>query len=154
MELVLKRKWKKDTYTIGQLFIDGKYFCDTVEDTDRGLDSGMTTKEIESLKVNGATAIPYGRYEITLKVQSPKYKDRKQYKPCNGYLPRLKNVKGYSGVLIHIGNYPKDTEGCLLVGKNKVKGGVVNSAEWFWKLYDIIKTASENGETIGITIEP
>ena len=114
----------------------------------------MTTKEIKEKKIYGDTAIPYGRYEITMKVQSQKYKDRKQYQFCKGYLPRLKNVKGYDGVLIHIGNFPKDTYGCILVGKNQVKGGVTNSTVWFEKLYPILKDASDRGEKIWITIEP
>lgn len=154
MELTLHRKWKKDGYSIGILYVDGVRFCDTLEDTDRGLDQSMTTKEIEEKKVYGETAIPYGRYEITMKVQSPKYKAYKQYQKCKGYLPRLKNVKGYSGVLIHIGNWPKDSAGCILVGKNEVKGAVVNSTYWFWKLYDILKAASDKGEKIWITIKP
>lgn len=154
MELRLHRKWRKDGYSIGLLYIDGFYFCDTCEDTDRGLSSDMTTKEIEERKKAGITAIPYGRYQITLKVQSPKYKDKKAYESIKGYLPRLKNVKGYSGVLIHIGNFPQDTDGCILVGKNAVKGGVVNSTTWFWRLYDMMKTAADNGEEIWITIEP
>lgn len=154
MELRLHRKWRKDGYSIGRLFVNDEFFCNTVEDTDRGLTSEMTTKEIESKKVFGQTAIPYGRYEITLKVQSGTFKDKKAYQSIKGYLPRLKNVKGYSGVLIHIGNFPKDTNGCILVGENKVKGGVCNSTVWFWKLYEILKAASENGEKIWITVEP
>ena len=154
MELTLHRKWRKNGYSIGILYVDGVRFCDTLEDTDRGLDQSMTTKEIEEKKVYGETAIPYGRYEITMKVQSPKYKASKQYQKCKGYLPRLKNVKGYSGVLIHIGNYPKDSAGCILVGMNEVKGAVVNSTLWFWKLYDLLKAASDKGEKIWITIKP
>lgn len=154
MELTLHRKWKKDDYSIGLLYVDGVFLCNTLEDTDRGIDQSMTTKEIEEKKVYGETAIPYGRYEITMKVQSPKYKTYKQYQKCKGYLPRLKNVKGYSGVLIHIGNWPKDTCGCILVGKNEVKGAVVNSTTYFWKLYDLLKAASDRGEKIWITIKP
>lgn len=154
MELRLHRKWRKDGYSIGRLFVNNEYFCNTCEDTDRGLSSDMTTKEIEERKKKGITAIPYGRYEITLKMQSAKYKDKKAYQSIKGYLPRLKNVKGYSGILIHIGNFPKDTDGCILVGENKVKGGVCNSTIWFWKLYDLLKAAADNGEKIWITIEP
>lgn len=154
MELTLHRKWKKNGYSIGLLYVNGVYLCDTLEDTDRGLDQSMTTKEIQERKVYCETAIPYGRYEITMKVQSPKYKTYKQYQKCKGYLPRLKYVKGYEGVLMHIGNYPKDSCGCILVGKNEVKGAVVNSTLWFWKLYDLLKEASDRGEKIYITIHP
>ena len=152
MELTLHRKWKKKGYSIGLLYIDGVYLCDTLEDEDRGLTQEMTTKEIQEKKVYCETAIPQGRYEITMKVQSPKYKDKKAYQKCKGYLPRLKYVKGFDGILIHIGNYAKDSCGCILVGKNQVKGAVVNSTEWFWKLYDKLMSAMLKGEKIYITI--
>ena len=153
LELILERKWKKSDYTIGRLFVDGEIFSNTLEDTDRGLTSEMTSEQIRKIKIKAKTAIPTGRYKITLDVQSPKYKDRKQYAFCKGYLPRLQAVKGYSGVCIHIGNFAKDTEGCILVGENKVKGAVVNSTVWFKKLYDILKKADEAGREIWITIK-
>ena len=109
---------------------------------------------IKQEKVYGETAIPYGRYKINMKTQSPKYANSKQYEKCNGFLPRLEKVTGFSGVLIHIGNFPKDTLGCILVGENKVKGGVVNSTLWFWKLYDILKKADDEGKDIYISIQP
>lgn len=154
MELTLIRKWKRETYTIGQLFIDGDYFCDTVEDKDRNLYQGMSLEWLKKAKVYGETAIPYGRYRVTLSVQSPKYKGKKQYEKCDAYIPRLLNVPAYDGVLIHIGNWAKDSLGCILVGENKVKGGVANSTTWFWKLYDILKAADEKGEPIYISIQP
>lgn len=154
MELTLVRKYKKKGYTIGELLINGKFFCSTAEDQDRNLYQGMSLDWIAREKVYGETAIPYGRYRITLKVQSPKYKNRKQYAFCKGYLPRLLNVPGFDGILIHIGNYPKDTYGCILPGLNKVKGGVVESTVWFKKLYEVLKKADERGEEIWITIQP
>lgn len=153
VELYLDRKWKKSLYTIGRLFINGEFFCSTLEDTDRGLSDKMTAAEIRKIKIAGKTAIPAGRYKITLSVQSPRFSKKKQYAFCNGYLPRLQAVKGYSGVLIHIGNFPEDTEGCILVGENKVKGGVCNSTVWFKKLYEILKKADDEGKEIWITIE-
>ena len=152
MELTLERKWRKDGYSIGRLYVNGKYFCNTIEDRDRELYQGMAVETILDKKVYCETAIPYGRYRITLKVQSPKYSMKKQYKRCNGYLPRLLNVPGYEGVLIHIGNYAKDSCGCILVGENTKKGAVLNSTTWFWKLYDIMKQADKKGEEIWITI--
>ncbi len=153
LELTLHRKWKKDKYSIGNLYVDGKFFCNTLEDKDRNLFQGMSENDIMKRKVYGETAIPYGRYRITLKVQSPKYSKKKQYEKCNGYLPRLLNVPCWEGVLLHIGNYPADTAGCILVGKNEVKGAVVNSTTYFWKLYDILKKADEEGKEIWITIQ-
>ena len=68
MKLKLVRKYKLDTYTIGKLYIDGIYFCDTLEDKDRGLTSDMSLSEIQSIKIKGNTCIPYGQYQVTLKV--------------------------------------------------------------------------------------
>lgn len=153
MELTVWRKWKKDTYTIGQLYINGQYFCDTLEDKDRNLYQGMGVEEISRQKVYGETAIPAGRYRVSMKRKSPKYSQKKQYEKCGGYLPYLLNVPAFSGVLIHIGNYPKDSCGCILVGKNEVKGAVVNSTLWFWKLYDLLKEADNRGEQIWLTIQ-
>lgn len=103
-------------------------------------------------KVYAATAIPYGTYDITLKVQSPKYKDRAQYKFCDGYLPRLLNVPEFDGILIHIGNTAEDSAGCILVGENKEVGKVLNSTATFRRVYDMLKTASDRGEPIQIEI--
>ena len=153
LELTLHRKWKKDKYSIGNLYIDGKFFCNTLEDKDRNLFQGMSEKDIMKRKVYGETAIPYGRYRITLKVKSPRFALKKQYEKCDGHLPRLLNVPCWEGVLMHIGNYPNDTAGCILVGKNEVKGAVVNSTTYFWKLYEILKKADEEGKEIWITIQ-
>lgn len=142
MELYLKRIARKAKYTIGHLYIDGKYFCDTIEDTDRGLKQTDAYASNKRKKVQGETAIPTGRYQVTLSVQSPRFKSKPAYQFCNGYLPRLINVPCFDGVLIHIGNYPKDTEGCILVGRNTVKGAVMESTETFKKLYSKLKSAS------------
>lgn len=154
MEITLYRTWKKDGYTIGRLFVNGKFLCNTLEDKDRNLYQGMSEEEIRRIKVYSETAIPYGRYRITLHRQSPKYAKKKAFQSINGYMPHLLNVPGFSGILIHPGNWPTDSAGCILPGENKVKGGVVNSTMWFWKLYDKMKAADENGEEIWITIQP
>lgn len=153
MELKLKRIACKPLYSIGQLYIDGQYFCDTIEDRDRGLLDGMTEQEIRSIKVPYETAIPTGTYNITMNVQSPKFKSRATYAFCNGYLPRLLNVKGFDGILIHIGNTQNSSAGCILVGQNKVVGQVINSTETFKKLYAVLDAANKRGEKISITIE-
>ena len=154
MEITLIRKYKLKDYTIGKLYIDGVYFCDTIEDADRGLYCGMGLDWIKEKKIYGETAIPYGRYKVTLKFQSPKYANKKQYEKCKGYIPRLLDVPGFDGILIHIGNFAKDSYGCILLGENKVKGAVVNSTIWFWKFYDIVKQADDEGKDIYITIQP
>ena len=135
LNIRIDRIAKKSTYTIGKLYLNGVYFCDTLEDTDRGLYQGMPLQKIKDLKIKGATAIPKGKYKVTMNVVSPRFSKRATYQFCQGKLPRLLNVDGYEGVLIHIGNTAKDTEGCILVGQNKVVGQVINSTVTFQKLY-------------------
>ena len=153
MELKLKRIFKGDKYTIGNLFINDKKFCDTLEDTDRGLDASMSVSKIIALKKFGITAIPKGTYEVVMNVVSAKFSKYKQYTFCGGRVPRLLNVPGYDGVLMHIGNKPEDTDGCSLVGKNTVKGMITSSTETFMSFYKILEDASKKNEKIHITIE-
>ena len=153
LNITVDRRFPRDGYTIGNMYLDGKYFCDTCEDTDRGLKQTDSLATIKSKKVMHETAIPKGRYRVTLKVQSPKYSQRSQYNFCKGYLPRLLEVPGYDGVLIHIGNSKKDTSGCILVGKNKMKGMVLNSTETFKALYARLKEADAKGKEIWITVK-
>ena len=134
------------------MYIDGVFFCDTLEDVDRGLKQNTSLDEIKRVKVQHKTAIPRGEYEVTLKVKSPRFSQKEQYKFCEGYLPRLKNVPGFDGILIHIGNKPEHSSGCILVGENKVKGQVNNSTTIFKKLYEKLKKASDNNEKITIEI--
>lgn len=153
MELIVDRKWKKQSYTISNLWIDNKIFCQVLEDADRGLDDSMSLNKIQELKKPSITAIPKGTYEVTLDVYSPKFGSKAFYKEvCNGKVPRLLNVKGFEGILIHAGNTDKDTSGCLLVGVNKVKGQVLNSQDTFRKLYKLLKESNDKGEKITIKI--
>lgn len=152
MKLTLERIYKGTEYTIGRLAIDGKYFCDTIEDRDRGLSEEMTEEEIRERKVYAKTAIPTGTYIVTIDQVSPRYATKTTYKSIKGKLPRLQNVKGYDGILIHIGNSASDTAGCIIVGQNKVKGKVINSTTTFFKLYPILQRAKVRGEIITIEI--
>ena len=153
MELELRRIARRDTYTIGRLSIDGVYFCDTCEDRDRGLRQELPVSVNQARKVRGQTAIPTGRYRVTLGVKSPKYSKKKQYAACNGYVPRLINVPAFDGILIHIGNTAADSEGCILVGRNKKVGMVLESTNTFWQLYDRLQQADGRGEQIYITVK-
>lgn len=153
MELIVDRKWKKQSYTISNLIINNKIFCQVLEDADRGLDNSMSLSKILELKKPSITAIPRGTYEITLDVYSPKFGNRPFYKQvCNGKVPRLLNVKGFEGILIHAGNTDRDSAGCLLVGLNKVRGQVINSRETFKELYKLLKDKHDKGEKITIKI--
>ena len=153
MNITIKRIFKGDKYTIGKLYVNGIYECDTLEDTDRGLTEDSPLSEIQSKKVYGETAIPTGTYKIEMNTVSPKFKDRSWAKFCGGKLPRLIDVPGYSGVLIKVGNKPADTLGCLLVGDNKIKGQVINSTSTFQELYSLMLKAKVAGEEITVTIE-
>lgn len=153
MKLLLRRIFKGPQYTIGKLYVNGVYECDTLEDTDRGLHETQSLLEIQSKKVYGQTAIPYGTYKIDMNTVSPKFKDRSWAKFCGGKLPRLIDVKGYEGVLIHVGNKAEDTLGCILVGENKVKGQVINSTASFNKLMKLLLQANIDGEDIELTVE-
>ena len=147
MELKLRRIARKADYTIGRLYVNGSYFCDTVEDRDRFF--------FGEGKVMHKTAIPAGRYEVTQDVVSPKYKDRKPYKEvCGGCVPRLLRVPQFEGILIHIGNTADDSSGCILVGRNKVVGKVVEStATWRELMVKHLRPAKARKEKVFITVE-
>lgn len=143
MEIKVKRITPIDyPYTIGKMYIDGEYFCDTLEDRVRDLNKNGKFDNGE-VKVAGETAIPYGRYQVVV-TMSPKFKRE---------LPRLLNVPNFEGILIHRGNTDKDSAGCLLLGENKVKGKVINSTPYEQKLVSILKGVQNKGEEIWITIE-
>lgn len=154
MILKVERRWKKSAYTIGRLYVNGDYFCNTLEDTDRGLQKFDSITSIGLRKVYGETAIPAGSYTVRMDIVSPKYAAVEWYKThCDGgRMPRLLNVPGFEGILIHPGNSALDTYGCLLVGKNTKAGRLTSSRETFAALYRIMKAASDRGETINIEI--
>lgn len=122
MKLKLKRLYKKDNYTIGKLYINDKYFCDTLEDTVRKLN---TIND----KIKHKTAISEGIYKVVV-TMSPKFKR---------LLPLLLNVPFFTGIRIHKGNNENDTSGCILVGENKIKGKVINSTYYEKKLVELMQ---------------
>jgi len=141
MNITLKREIFNPTNTISSLYIGDTFFCNVLEDVDRGLYFTQPLEEIEKLKVYGKTAIPKGVYEIVI-TYSNKFQQ---------YLPLLLNVPGYAGIRIHSGNTELDTLGCLLPG---VSTGtkVINSRSTFTKLFKILKEASKK-ERIFIFVE-
>lgn len=153
MELIDRRRYPGAEYTIGDLLLNGKKFCDVLEDPDRGLTSDMTNAEIAKVKVYGKTAIPKGSYKIEMGVISPKFRSRQWAVRWGGRIPRILNVPGFVSVLIHVGNRPEDTDGCLLVGRNTVKGQVNESAPTFDKLMELMVEAWYRGEEITLTVE-
>jgi hypothetical protein len=140
MELILHRRFLGEEYTIGSLYIDGEYFSDALEDKDRGLNQSMSVEEIRRIKVMHETAIPAGVYKVIVNLSPAKKR----------MLPRLLDVPGFSGILIHRGNTKRDSSGCILVGENKVKGKVINSTQYEKRLVEILTQAQEE-ITISIT---
>lgn len=156
MKITVRRIAKREKYTIGKLYINGVYFCDTIEDKDRGLKQSMSVAEIVRRKVYGETAIPSGTYRIDMSSPSPKYQQKARtdayYKPFCDHMPRFQDIKGYSGVLIHPGTDESSTLGCLIVGENKVVGKVINSRTVFKRLFNELFAAYTRGEEILLTI--
>jgi hypothetical protein len=109
MNLTLKRRFFKETYTIGSLSIDGVYFCDTLEDRYRAMP--------EEKKIYGQTAIPPGTYRVIMS-----YSNR-----FKRIMPELLNVPFFEGIRIHSGNTDADTAGCILVGRNTAIGVLTDS---------------------------
>ena len=155
MNLYIKRI-TNNPYCIGHLYINDKYFCDTLEPPYFGTTQNTPIQEIKNTK-KGNTAIPIGTYDISLDYQSPKFKNRSWAKFCDGYLPTIMNVPAFNRILIHVGNiasqYGKsDTMGCILVGMNLERGKVLKSQETFKKLYKVLSEAKLKGENIQIII--
>lgn len=123
MRLTLKRIAKKKDYTIGRLYINGDYFCDTIEDTVR-ITSADSLSEMRRKKIQNKTAIPDGSYEVII-TMSARFKK---------LLPLLLNVPAFEGARIHSGNTADDTEGCIIVGKNDKVGWVSDSRNTMTKL--------------------
>lgn len=119
----LRRTEYKDKYTMGELSLNGIYFCDTIEDKYRDL-------SVED-KVYCETAIPFGSYKVVI-TMSPKFKR---------LMPRLLNVPHFEGILIHSGNTEKSSCGCIIVGKKSGKM-VINSKDTFNKLFERLKEYS------------
>lgn len=157
MEILVYRKWPKAGYCIGRFYIDGIMYANSLEDEDRGLSDAMDERTIRNKKIYGKTAIPKGRYRIDMETVSPKFSKYDFYMDvCDGKLPRLKNVKGFDGILIHVADGPRGAdllEGCIGIGLNKVKGQLCYGKETFKKVYDEMKKAHDRGESIYITIE-
>lgn len=151
MEILLKRTIFSDKVTVGDLSIDGVPECHILEDTDRGLTQEMPLSEIVKKKIHSVTCIPYGRYEITI-TKSERFS---KLRGKDVFLPLLNDVPGFSGIRIHTGNKPEDTEGCLLTGttvapNNTITAGTSTIA--FNNLFNKIQKALSLGQKVFITI--
>ena len=152
MELILERIAKRKNYTIGKLYIqrqvddeylagtENQYFCDTLEPTWRDYANG-------AYKVKGRSAIPEGRYAVVIS-WSPKFK---MWLPILLGGPEFN--KQWQGIRIHMGNTVKDTQGCILVGRNQRVGEVLESRKWLYELKQKIIEAKGRGEPVWLTIK-
>lgn len=156
MKLKVERIKNGPTYTIGKMYVDSKYFCDTLEDLDRGLLDSMNVEEVKSKKIYGETGIPKGTYKVTLDVISPKFSQYPFYmEVCKGKLPRLLDVKGYEGILIHVADGPKKDKllyGCIGIGERQADDSLANGKKVFKTFYSLLESAKKHSEDITIEI--
>ena len=133
--------------------IGGVILCNTLEDADRGLTSAMTSSEIARKKVYGKTAIPTGRYRVLWTVSNT-FRRRGWAVQYSGNVPLIDGVKGFSGIRMHPGNTASDTLGCILVGRNTIKGRVTQSVDTYRMLLDkYLVPAFKRGESVWLTIK-
>jgi len=121
MNLQLIRKYKKDDYTIGSLYIDGKFFCNTLEDA------------VREIKIQDKTAIPEGHYQVILN-----FSNRFQR-----LMPLILDVPDFEGIRIHSGSTQFDTSGCILVGRNTIRGQLTDSKLTFDLLFAVLSGTKE-----------
>lgn len=133
MNLLLTRVFFFDDRTVGRLFIDDIYFCDTLEDKNRDIDHNGIFNNNEQ-KVYGETCIPFGKYKVEV-TYSPKFKRK---------LPILLDVPNFEGIRIHRGNDIKDTLGCILVGDINKHNKLINSTITEKALVDILNNTKED----------
>lgn len=143
IELELNRIYFSPIYTIGKLFVEGKLWCDTIEDVSRDLNKDGDLLDEGEAKVMHKTCIPFNRYEVIVNM-SGRFKRM---------LPRLLNVPHFDGILIHNGKNETSSSGCIILGENKVKGQVTNSTFWMNKLTDFLINEQKKGNKIFITIK-
>lgn len=131
MNIAVKRETFTAKSTTGKLYVDGEFFCYTLEDPVR---SGP--------KVYGETAIPPGTYDVIINYSQRFKRD----------LPLILNVPGFTGIRIHIGNYPKDTHGCLLVGDTLGEDAIYSSGEAFRRLFAKIQACLKAGQRVQLEV--
>jgi len=146
MNLNLQRTNLSPNSTEGKLSVNGTFQCYTLEPTVRE----VVGESVSLWKIPGKTAIPAGTYavEVTYFVPQAALGQGGGY-----YAPLLDNVPGFIGIRIHIGNFPNDTEGCILVGTQLGQDEVLNSKVAFTALMSLIQGARNNGEPVNITVQ-
>lgn len=144
MKIEVIREASNKDCTFGKLYINGKFYCNTLEDVQR------------DVKIKGETAIPKGTYAVTLRNaggKNEKYKEK--FASAHFGMLYLNNIPNYEYVLIHIGNTKKDSEGCILVGLGKdiKSNSITQSTDAYKLIYPIIAKALLNKEKVEITVK-
>lgn len=143
MKIKVQRIAFKEAYTIGKLSVDGKYLCDTLEPRSAHVSNKDNSAMIIKQKhLYGKIAIPTGTFKIEMAMSQKFHK----------LMPFLNNVKGFEGVMIHPGNYPKDTLGCILPGWNRRKGMVCGSITAFSEIMALMRSAFSKGEEVKVLV--
>ena len=142
MEIKLIRKYYKTRYTLGRLYVNNRFFSDTLEPPSKHLTERCSTATIQKAKNEGFRAIPAGRYRILI-TRSRRF---------GRWLPLLLNVKGFEGIRIHAGNKPEDTRGCILLGFNRRKGYVLDSTRCVLTLVKMMTEAIAKGEKVFVEV--
>lgn len=152
LELLVERNTYGSDYTMGQFFVDGMPFGDTIEPFCRHLSNSMPLSEIKEKKVYGKTCIPTGRYKVTW-AYSTRLGGRSYAKKYNGKFPLLNNVPNWSGVLIHPFNKGTESLGCIAVGERWKDGYIINATKGYQDLMDFyLVPAFQRGQDVYITI--
>ena len=133
LQVLLTRNYRKEAYTIGRLYVNGQFFCNSLEDKDRGLFQGMPLQDLMLLKVQDQTAIPCGTYKLRV-TMSPKFKRE---------MIEVVDVPAFLGIRFHKGANASHTSGCVLVGMNTIKGGLTDGAKYEAELTNLVKSADE-----------
>lgn len=142
MEIIIKRYDSADDWTRGVMYINGVFECYTLEDEER------------DVKVWGDTCIPYGTYEVNLRREGRFHNSYKNKFSFHNGMLHVINVPNFKYILIHIGNFTKDTAGCLLVGEGVTKNGVLQgSTNAYKKMYPKVLEAFNNDEKVTIKYE-
>ena len=143
MEIEVRRTEFYKECTHGELFIDGSKLCDTLEDRDRDYNKDGDITDPGEGKVYGQTAIPRGRYKLIFRMS----------KRFGKVLPALLDVPGFEGILIHSGNTPEDTSGCILLGRKRKRGVILSSRYWMMRFMEIVKPVFDKSEEINVTVK-
>jgi len=139
MEILVQRESSTLQSTPGTLSVDGFFECFTLEDVVRE----VLGRPVAMWKVVNQTAIPVGTYQVTID-----FSNRFQ-RP----MPHILNVSGFDGIRIHSGNTSADTEGCILLGKQRNgPDDITESRDAFASFFPKLQDPIKRGEQVTVTV--